>query len=109
MSNNPAPGTGTTFDPTVKEPTKISQGAADAGIQQPAGSSVKGVLVQQIPVEEAEKQLDELNVDEWVKLHYDKGDFNIQSMANVLRESTEDIYNRLHVMGYDLPDGTYSV
>ena len=67
-----------------------------------------GQLIKQISIEEAEAELDELNVDEWIKKHYDAKDFNIDRMSEVLRESREEIYNRLHAMGYDLPAGTYA-
>jgi hypothetical protein len=94
---------------TVKQPVKINAGAAEAGIQQPANDNApKGKLITQISAEEAEAQLDDMDVQAWVKLHYDQGDFNIQKMAEVLRESTEDIYNRLHVQGVELPIGTYT-
>lgn len=111
--SDPAPGTGTTFDPNetqeTKKPQRLSPSSVEAGIQQPSGEAQnRPTVVQQISVEEAEKDLDELGVDDWVKKHYVKGDFNIQSMANVLRETTEDIYNRLHAYGFELPEGTYS-
>jgi len=67
-----------------------------------------GQLIKQISVEEAEAELDELNVDEWIKLHWDAKDLNIDRMSEILRESREDIYNRLHALGYDLPAGTYA-
>lgn len=110
MSSNPAPGTGTTFDPAQDTQTvkPISAATAEAGIQQPAESTARATVIKQIAIEDAEKELDELGVEEWVKKHYLAGDFNIQSMANVLRESTEDIYNRLHAYGFELPAGTYS-
>ena len=91
------------------KPVKLSPASVEAGMQQPSGESTRRAeVIQQISIEEAENDLDELGVDAWVKKHYDKGDFNIQNMANVLRETTEDIYNRLHAMGYELPAGTYS-
>ena len=96
-------------DPVIKQPVKLSPNSEAAGIQQPSGdNSPKGQFIKQISIEEAESQLDEMDVDEWVKYHYDHGDFNIQKMANVLRESIEDIYNRLHFLGVELPQGTYS-
>lgn len=105
----PEPGTGETYDPSVKEPVKLSPASVAAGIQQPSGeSTLRGQVIQQISIEEAERDLDELGVDDWVKKHYDQGDFNIQNMASLLRETPEDIYNRLHAMGYELPAGTYS-
>ena len=109
---NPAPGTGVHYDPNeevIKEPQRISPTTHAAGIMQPEGGvNRKGTLVRQISVDEAEADLEEVGVDDWVKKHYDAKDFNIQSMADVLRESTEDIYNRLHAYGYELPEGTYT-
>lgn len=106
---NPPPGTGVTYDPNEeKEVVKLSPSSVTAGIQQPEGRSKLGQLIKQIPVEEAEAELDELNVEEWIRKHYDKKDFNIQKMAEVLRETTQDIYDRLHAYGYELPEGTYS-
>lgn len=106
----PAPGTGTTFDPAIEnQPVKLTQGAADAGIQQPAETPTRrSTVIKQISQEEAEADLDELGVDDWLKKHYQASDFNIDSMADVLRETREDIYNRLHALGYELPPGTYS-
>lgn len=106
----PEPGTGETYDPNeVKSPVKLSPASAAAGVQQPSGDNgPRGQLIRQISEDEAIAQLDEMDVDEWVKLHFDKNDFNIQSMANVLRESIEDVYNRLHALGVELPQGTYS-
>ena len=92
-----------------KVPVKINQSAAQAGIQQPSGQhEPKGKLIKQLTEDEAIAQLDEMEAQEWVKLHYDQGDFNIQAMANVLRETTQDIYDRLYAMGYELPQGTYN-
>ena len=104
---NPTPGTGTTYQP--KNPVKLSPASVAAGMMQPSGESrVRPQVIQQISIEEAEADLDKLGVDDWVKKHYTQGDFNIQGMANVLLESTEDIYNRLHAYGFPLPDGTYT-
>jgi hypothetical protein len=101
--------TGNTAVAERPRPVKLSPNSVEAGVMQPSGdSSPQGVLIKQISIEEAEADLDELGVDDWVKKHYDHGDFNIQNMANLLRETPEDIYNRLHIMGYELPDGTYS-
>jgi hypothetical protein len=100
---------GTTIVQERPKPVRLSPQSVEAGMQQPSGeSTVRGQVIQQISVEEAEKDLDELGVDDWVKKHYDQGDFNIQNMANLLRETTEEIYTRLHFMGYELPAGTYS-
>ena len=94
---------------TTKGPVKLSPSSVDAGIMQPSGdTSPRGTIIRQISQDEAIAQLDEMDVQEWVKYHYDKGDFNIQSMGEVLRESTEEIYNRLHAAGANLPAGTYS-
>lgn len=68
----------------------------------------KGQLIPQISIEEAEAELDELNVDEWIKKHYDAKDLNIDRMSEILRESREEVYNRIHALGYDLPAGTYA-
>jgi hypothetical protein len=93
----------------VKQPVRLSPNSVAAGIEQPSGDgSTMGRLIKQLTIEEAENQLDEMTVDDWVFNHYNKGDFNIQKMADVLRESREDIYNRLHALGVELPQGTYS-
>ena len=107
---DPKPGQGMTYDPDEeKQPVKLSPNSVAAGINQPSGDhGPKGVLIKQISEDDAIADLDEIGVDEWVVKHHNQGDFNIQSMANVLRETTEDIYNRLHAAGVPLPEGTYS-
>lgn len=96
--------------PLPQQPRPLSPASVEAGIQQPTQDDrPKGILIRQISEDEAIAQLDEMDVQEWVLYHYNKGDFNIQGMANVLRESTEEIYNRLHAQGIELPEGTYSV
>lgn len=93
----------------VDNPIVLSPASLEAGIEQPiANNAPKGTLIRQISMDDAIAQLDTMTVQEWVKYHYDRKDFNIQNMANVLRESTEEIYNRLHAAGVTLPDGTYS-
>ena len=92
-----------------KQPVKLTPNSVEAGVMQPSGdTSPKGQLIRQISFEEAENQLDSMSVDDWVLLHYNKQDFNIRNMSEVLRESIEDIYNRLHYLGVELPQGTYS-
>lgn len=94
----------------VETPKVLSPASIEAGIEQPTDNNApKGVLIRQISEDEAIAQLDTMDVQEWVKYHYDRKDFNIQAMANVLRESIEEIYNRLHAAGVELPQGTYSV
>lgn len=110
-TTEPAPGTGTTYTPGEedKKPERLSPSSVEAGVMQPENpNSPKGVYIRQISEDDAIADLEEIGVDEWVVKHYNQGDFNIQNMANVLRESTEDIYNRLHAADIPLPDGTYS-
>lgn len=93
-----------------KQPIKLNQAGADAGIMQPSGEPAPRIRpIPMLTDEQAEEDLDELGVDDWIKKHYDKGDMNIDGMARILREEREDIYNRLHFLGYPLPEGTYSV
>lgn len=109
--SNPAPGTGVTYNPQeeIKQPVKLSPSSVEAGVMQPEGNTrPRGVLIKQISEDEAINDLEEIGVDEWVVKHYNAGDFNIQNMSKVLRETIEDVYNRLHVAGISLPEGTFS-
>lgn len=94
----------------AKQPIKINTGGAEAGIMQPSGESTKRIRpVELLSESQAEADLDELGVDEWVRKHYSLSDMTIDMMASTLRESREEIYNRLHFLGFPLPEGTYNV
>jgi hypothetical protein len=96
--------------PVIPAPVKINTAGHEAGIMQPSGESTTRVRpVQLITEEEAEADLDRLGVDEWIKKHYSASDMTIDMMAEILRETREDMYNRLHFLGFPLPEGTYSV
>ena len=93
-----------------KQTQKLAPAGAEAGIQQPAGGPPTRVRpVTLLSFDEARDDLDELGVDDWIRKHYQIGDVNIDIMAEILGETREDIYNRLHFLGYPLPEGTYSV
>ena len=95
-------------EPEVKEPvketTKLNEGAAEAGITQPAGGTGVGTLIHQLDDKVLTAELEDLDTKEFIKKHTDNEDANVNAMARVLRLTETEVRTIQRELGYPLPE-----
>ena len=90
------------------EAPQATAASTAAGINiPPSTESVKrATIIPQLPREQLEAELDDMELDDWLEKHHNKMDANYDILAKVSHLGTaQDVRDRLKVLGYAFPDG----